>query len=42
MCMAIYDNDQEAEVTGWNGPAYNFGGYDFHEGGELKLQVEQS
>ena len=32
MCMAIYDNDKEAEVSGWNGPVYQFCGYDFREG----------
>jgi hypothetical protein len=32
MCLAIYDLDKDAEVTGWNGPAYQFGGYDFREG----------
>jgi len=32
MCMAVYNSDKEAEVTGWNGPSHLFGGYDFREG----------
>jgi hypothetical protein len=32
MCLAVYNSDKEAEVTGWNGPAHQFGGYDFREG----------
>ena len=32
ICLATYDREQEAEVVGWQGPDYQFGGYDFREG----------